>query len=166
MRHRSELGAVFAMQEDKQSWRVFTIEPRAWAAKTKDIRSRARCPPPVAHEASGGGLHRPGSQMPTHSGWNGPSVLRRLANRCASTNRVTLAAVRGVAHHYTFGSQVVALWHGFGSNSRRSEGCTASNNRASFCSGRMVTCSTMTPNPSIERTRSGLRPPRAAHVKR
>ena len=164
MRHRSETGALFEMQEDKPLCAVPTAWLHAVAPNTKDKSSRAHSQP--LHAAVESRLRWCSSRMPAHPRRSGPSVLRRPANRCATTNRVTLASVRGGAHHCHVRSQFVALWHGFGANGRCSEGFNPESvNRASFRSGRMLVFSNMTPNPSFEPTAPGV-PVSAAQLKR
>jgi hypothetical protein len=165
MRHRSEIGALLEMQNHGALSVGPRASPHAAAANTKDSRSRALLQ--ALGAAAANGLHRCSSGTPAHHRWNGPSVLRRLANRWASMNHVALASVRCAGHHGSAWSQYVALWHRFGTQARPSEGqhkvtCSA----APFAVTAMHVLSTMTPNPSVKPTRSGLRPPRAAYLKR
>jgi hypothetical protein len=165
MRHCSELGAVLVTQEDKQHCRIATAEPRAWARKTKNLAVALLAAADCARKDRES-LHRCGSRTPSRPRWSGPSVLRRLANHRAP--RATWRLPRFVAWRI-----MAASGHGSWRSGMASEPMVAARKApvrrsqpSRFRSARMHAFSSMTPNPSIERTRSGLRPPRAAHVKR
>jgi hypothetical protein len=165
MRHPSEAGALLEMQKDRPLSAVRSASLHAGASNTKDNFSRAVLQTQGTFVANW--LRRCSSRIHVHHRRNGPSVLRRLANRCAPMNHVALASARGNGHHGCHRSQFVALWHSFGTKSAaRKVKYQGTRSAAPFAVTAMRVLTIMTPNPSFEATTSGLRPPVAPQLKR